>query len=198
MTLRGRLWRAAVCLTALLLVSCASQAPATQAPAPTTPNQTTGTQESAGIMSSFSTTDLEGNPVDESLLAQYDLTMVNVWTTYCGYCLKEMPDLGELAAEYEPKGVRILGLVTDVFNSDGSISESQMEAARQIVAQTKADYPHIIPSQELYGILASVSAVPTTFFVDSQGRQVGSAYAGAQDKDGWIDAIERTLLEVKE
>ena len=92
MTLRGRLWRAAVCLTALLLVSCASQAPATQAPAPTTPNQTTGTQESAGIMSSFSTTDLEGNPVDESLLAQYDLTMVNVWTTYCGYCLKEMPD----------------------------------------------------------------------------------------------------------
>ena len=198
MTLRGRLWRAAVCLTALLLVSCASQAPATQAPAPTTPNQTTGTQESAGIMSSFSTTDLEGNPVDESLLAQYDLTMVNVWTTYCGYCLKEMPDLGELAAEYEPKGVRILGLVTDVFNSDGSISESQMEAARQIVAQTKADYPHIIPSQELYGILASVSAVPTTFFVDSQGHQVGSAYAGAQDKDGWIDAIERTLLEVKE
>ena len=40
--------------------------------------------------------------------------------------------------------------------------------------------------------------MPTTFFVDSQGRQVGSAYAGAQDKDGWIDAIERTLLEVKE
>lgn len=198
MTPRKRLWRAVVCLAALALTACAAQAPTTAATDPTTPAQTAGTQENAGIMSSFSTTDLEGNPIDESLLEQYDLTMVNVWTTNCGYCLKEMPDLGELAAEYESKGVRILGMVADVFNSDGSISESQMETARQIVTQTKADYPHIIPSQELYGILASVSAVPTTFFVDSQGRQVGSAYAGAQDKNGWIDIIERTLLEVKE
>ncbi len=199
MTQLKRLWRAAVCLAAALaLTACAAQAPTTEAAERTTPAPAAGTQEDAGIMSSFSTTDLEGNPVDASLLEQYKLTMVNVWTTNCGYCLKEMPDLGELAAEYEPKGVRILGLVADVFNSDGSISESQLETAQQIVAQTKADYPHILPSQELYGILASVSAVPTTFFVDSQGRQVGSAYAGAQDKNGWIDIIERTLLEVEE
>ncbi len=198
MTLRNGLRWVPICLAALTLSACTSQTPKTQTPQSTAASsQTAAPEQNAGVMSSFSTTDLDGNPVDQSLLAKYDLTMVNVWTTNCGYCLKEMPDLGELAAEYEPKGVRILGMVADVLNSDGSISESQMETARQIVDQTKADYPHIIPSRDLYGILASVSAVPTTFFVDSQGRQVGSAYAGAQDKNGWIDAIERALLEVK-
>ena len=197
MTLRGRLWRAAVCLTALLLVSCASQAPATQAPAPTTPNQTTGTQESAGIMSSFSTTDLEGNPVDESLLAQYDLTMVNVWTTYCGYCLKEMPDLGELADEYADKGVQIIGLVSDALDSDGAISDSQVGTAKEIVSQTDACYPHLLPSEDLYGVLSQIYAVPTTFFVDSEGAQVGEAIVTAQSKEDWITTIDSMLAEVQ-
>ena len=123
--------------------------------------------------------------------------MVNVWTTTCGYCIQEMPALGELAAEYEPKGVRIIGFVGDVINADGSLSDSQMETARAIVESTGADYPHMIPSPDLYGILNQITSVPTTFFVDSEGKQVGYAYTGAQDKNVWIDYIEKMLVEVR-
>ena len=151
--------------------------------------------EQGGLMSSFSTTDLNGEALDQSMLEDYGLTMVNVWATYCGPCLREMPDLGELAAEYADKGVQIVGLVSDVLNSDGSVSQEQVDTALDIVAETGADYPHLIPSGDLLGIVAQIYAVPTTFFVDSQGNQVGSAYVSAYEKDQWVEIIDGMMEE---
>lgn len=66
--------------------------------------------------------------------------------------------------------------------------------ARDIVSETGADYLHIVPGEGLYGLLSQVSGVPTTLFVDSQGKQVGTAYVGANDLDGW-KTIADELLE---
>lgn len=153
-------------------------------------------QATGGIMSSFSATDLEATTVDQSIFEGYNLTMVNVWATYCGPCLSEMPDLGELSEQYAEKGVRIVGLVTDVFNSNGTVSDSQLDTAREIVSTTGANYLHIIPSQDLYGLVSQITAVPTTFFVDSTGKQVGSTYLGARSKADWETIIAQTLEEV--
>ena len=150
-----------------------------------------------GVLSAFSTTDLEGNTLDQSILADYDLTMVNVWATFCGPCINEMPDLGELAAEYADKGVQIIGLVSDTMDSDGTISDSQVETAKDIVAETGADYRHLLPSDDLLGILSQIYAVPTTFFVDSEGVQVGDAIVTAQSKEKWIVTIDGMLAEVQ-
>lgn len=169
----------------------------------TTPSEDTqagekDAQEAAGILSSFACTDLEGNQVDQSILEEYDITMVNVWATFCGPCLREMPDLGELASEYEEKGVRIVGLLSDVLDSEGNISEEQVETAREIVESTGAGYLHLLPSQDLYGLLSQIYAVPTTFFVDKEGRQVGKTYVKSMTKENWIQVIEDTLKEVSQ
>ena len=150
-----------------------------------------------GVLSAFSTTDLEGNTLDQSILADYDLTMVNVWATFCGPCINDMPDLGQLAAEYADKGVQIIGLVSDTMDSDGTISDSQVETAKEIVAETGADYRHLLPSDDLLGILSQIYAVPTTFFVDSEGVQVGDAIVTAQSKEKWIETIDGMLAEVQ-
>ena len=123
--------------------------------------------------------------------------MVNVWATFCGPCINEMPDLGELAAEYADKGVQIIGLVSDTMDSDGTISDSQVETAKEIVAETRADYRHLLPSDDLLGILSQIYAVPTTFFVDSEGVQVGDAIVTAQSKEKWIETIDGMLAEVQ-
>lgn len=170
----------------------------------TTPSEDTQTgekdaqEEAAGILSSFACTDLEGNQVDQSILEEYDITMVNVWATFCGPCLREMPDLGELAAEYEEKGVRIVGLLSDVLDSEGNISDEQVETAKEIVESTGADYLHLLPSQDLYGLLSQIYAVPTTFFVDKEGRQVGKTYVKSMTKENWIQVIEDTLKEASQ
>ena len=196
-------WSLALCLAlALVLPACAggdsSQNSSAQSPsdASDTSQSDSGAQEAAGLLSSFSTTDLEGNAVDQSILEDYDLTMVNVWATYCTPCLQEMPDLGELASEYEDKGVQILGLVSDVLNSDGTISDSQVETAQEIVEETGASYQHLLPSADLLGLLSQIYGVPTTFFVDSAGNQVGYAYVTAMEREQFVEIIDAALAEV--
>ncbi len=187
-----------IALLALLLSACSEKSP--EAPveeAPAAPTEAQAPEEApAGILSSFSATDLSGAPVDESILQDYPLTMVNVWATFCGPCINEMPDLGELAAEYQDKGIRIVGMVSDVMNADGSLSESQLSTAQEIVTQTGADYPHILPSEDLYYLLSQISSVPTTFFVDQNGNQVGSAYVGSNSKEAWSAIMDEMLQEL--
>lgn len=189
---------ALACSLALLLTACGGGGQGSDGSQSTTAGQSVSasTEELPGLLSSFTATDLEGNGVDQSMLEGYDLTMVNVWATFCGPCIKEMPDLGELAAEYREKGVQIVGLVSDTLNSDGTLSDSQVELARDIVDQTGADYPHLLPSPDLFGILSQISAVPTTFFVDSEGNQVGAAFSRSLDRESWVRVLDEHLAEV--
>ena len=58
---------------------------------------------------------------------------------------------------------------------------------------------HIIPSSDLRtGFLKNVQSVPTTFFVDSNGKQIGDPYLGAKDQDAWTKIIEEMLRTVQE
>lgn len=173
----------------LLLTACGTAAPeATDSP--------DGENSApAGILSSFSTTDIEGNAVDESLFSDYKLTMVNVWATYCGPCISEMPDLGTLAEEYADKGFQIVGLVSDVLDSDGNLDSAQIDKAKEIVASTGANYTHIVPGEGTYGLLSQIYAVPTTLFVDSEGRQVGPAYLSAKSLEAWKEIVDPMLEE---
>ena len=177
---------AALCL---LLTACGQAAPETSPDA----SEASDAAQTAGILSSFSTTDLDGNSIDQSVFADHKLTMVNVWATFCGPCISEMPELGELASEYADKGMQIVGLVSDVMDSDGNLNEEQLTLARDIVAETGANYTHIVPGEGLYGLLYQVSGVPTTLFVDSEGKQVGTAYVGAKDLDGWKEIADELL-----
>ena len=129
-----------------------------------------------GILSSFTTTDIDGNTVDESIFSDYKLTMVNIWGTFCGPCINEMPELGELNAEYHDKGVQVVGIVIDVLNADGSVSASQVDLAQEIVSETEADYLHLLPSEgSINDKLRQVTAVPETFFCGFR-RQSGGRF----------------------
>lgn len=148
----------------------------------------------AGLLSSFTAVDLYGEAVDQSIFLGYDLTMVNVWATYCGPCLREMPDLGELARDYAEQGVQVVGIVVDATDRYGNASESQVEYAKGIVESLGAQYPHILPSQGLNeAFLGGVYSVPTTIFVDKDGAAVGEVYVGARSKDKWAAIIEELL-----
>ena len=160
-------------------------------------DQSSAQSAPAGILSDFSAQDLEGNDFDQTMLQDHTLTMVNVWATFCTPCINEMPDLGTLAQEYQDQGVQIVGLVSDVLTMDGSLDQDQMELAREIVASTSADYTHLVPSEDLYFLLGQISSVPTTFFVDENGAQVGGTYVGSKDKEQWQEIIDQLLTEVE-
>ena len=148
------------------------------------------------VFEDFTAQDLDGNPVDESIFADCDVTMINLWGTFCGPCLQEMPDLGEIADEYADKGFQIVGICTDAVNLDGEILEDVAETAKADAQETGADYLHIVPVGEIFtDLLPRVTGVPTTIFVDSKGQQIGLADIGAKDKDAWIQVIEEKLAQ---
>ncbi|BDF05720.1 TlpA family protein disulfide reductase [[Clostridium] hylemonae] len=155
-------------------------------------SDTSSSSASKKIFGTFESETLEGEAVSDEIFSKADLTMVNIWGTFCGPCIREMPDLGELSREYADKGVQIVGLVSDV-------GKAKDEKAEEIVSTTKADYTHIIASQDLMtGILGSVNVVPTTIFVDKEGNQVGDVYSGARDKDEWAGIIDELLNGVQQ
>ena len=180
----------ALILAALLLTGCAQKETGQET------GQDAG-EEKGGVLSSFTATDLEDNEVGQEILADYDLTLVNVWATFCGPCLREMPSLGELAAEYQPQGVNIIGIVSDTLTSEGELDEDQVDLARDLVEETKAEYTHLLPSQDLFGLLGQIYAVPTTFFVDSEGNQVGDTYMQSMSKEELSELIESHLAQVQ-
>lgn len=190
---------AAALVLALSLTACGG---GSAAPTPTISpsaevDTSESTQPSAGVLSSFTATDLEGNTVDQSILEGHKLTMVNVWGTFCQPCKEEMPDLAALHTEYADKGVQIVGIVSDVLTQDGSLDEALVEDARTIASGSGVTYTNLLPTPDLYGILGQIYALPSTFFVDETGNQVGTLYMGAKDKDGWAAVIDEMLEEVE-
>lgn len=157
-----------------------------------TTQDTAENQEPVKLFGVFDSQTLDGEEVTEEIFAEADLTMVNIWGTFCNPCIMEMPDLGELSREYADKGFQIVGLVSDVM-------EPGDETAMEIVKETKADYRHLIASEDLINnVLRYVSSVPTTVFVDREGNVVGEVYSGMRDKETWELIITQCLVEVQE
>ncbi len=179
----------------LILSACGVQAPnPDNSVAPPEP-----TAQAEPALSSFSTVDIEGNEQDEKIFADYDLTMINIWATFCSPCLNELPDLGALASEYADKRVRIVGIVIDIQqNADGSFDQDMINTARELVSQTGADYLHLLPSADLVAAkLGMVNAVPETIFVDSEGKLVGKSYIGSKSKEKWAAIIDELLAQTQ-
>ena len=189
-------------LPSALLLACTLSAcgggttAASPSPSPSAAAEDTA-QEQSGVLNVFTATDLNDQAVDQSILADYDLTMINVWGTFCPPCKEEMPALAELHTEYADQGFQIVGIVSDVLNQDGTLNPEQVEEARTIAEGSGVTYTNLLPSESLYPILGQIYALPSTFFVDSEGNQVGKFYMGAKTKDQWAAVIEETLEEVQ-
>lgn len=161
-------------------------------------NKTAPADDSTDSVSiTFSSTDIDGNNADESVFTDKKLTMVNIWATYCGPCIKEMPDLGELNDEYADEGFQIIGIPVDVIGRNGEINSAAVDTVKEIVGETGADYLHILPSDTIEkAFLNSVIYVPTTIFVDENGNQVGESYVGSKSKSDWIKVIDLMFEKV--
>ena len=138
----------------------------------------------------FETTDLDGNAVTaEELFSQHKLTMINLWGTYCGPCIGEMPDLEILSQRLAEKDCAIVGVVVDVAGLDDT---ARLETAREIIADTGVTYMNLFP---WYTLMEAFPAqfIPTSYFVNSEGQIVGEAAIGARGADDYEALIDELL-----
>ena len=194
-------------LALLLLTGCGAKAPAAEAPtaeepAEEIPVEETLTEEPSAEESAeapreyfgdFSGKTITGEALDQAFFANADLTIINLWATFCEPCKMEMPFLGAIDKEME--NVQVLGVVTDVVNQNGELDESQAELALELLDAYGCDYPNLVYDQSLLHItrFAYLSGVPTTYFVDKEGNVAGVGILGALDEDSWRQIIAERL-----
>lgn len=165
----------------LVLSGCSSQEPISN-------EQQSGAHTLSAMqeMPEFTLKDLNGNEISNEVFADYNLTMINIWGTFCGPCINEMPDIEALYEEMQGNNVNIIGVVSDGMGNEGE--------ARRITEQQGARYTNLIPDQNFIDAFVSrTDVVPVTIFVNSKGERVGEVIAGSRSQQDYREIIETTL-----
>ncbi len=155
-------------------------------------------KEAITNLGSFTITDIEGSTFTESLFAENELTMVNLFATWCSPCVREIPELEALRHNLADRGFGIVGVVLDGVDELGNPDPKAVDKAKELAQKTGATYPFLVPdSTMMNGRLMGITAVPETFFVDREGNIVGDVYPGAHSLADWTSIVEREFSNLK-
>ena len=96
----------------------------------------------------ISLSDLKGKPV-----------LLNFWATWCPPCRAEMPYLQQIYEEWSGKGLVVLAI---------NIGDSHSEAKR-FLQTNSLSLPVLLDTKKNVARKYNITAIPTTFFIDSDG-----------------------------
>jgi thiol-disulfide isomerase/thioredoxin len=128
----------------------------------------------------------------QKLLQQYKgkPLLVTFWATWCEPCRDEYPMLNELARQYAPQGLKVVGVSLD---QDGDLI-----LMRRFLARYKPIFPNYRKKKgEEDAFVQAVlpgwnGSLPASVFYGKDGQQVGH-FVGARDHDTYETAIKSLL-----
>ena len=90
------------------------------------------------------------------------VVVLNFWASWCPPCRFEMPDFEAAWKEYRDQGVVFVGV---------AVSDSE-EDARSFAEETGVTYPIGLDGEGVTSVAYEVTSLPTTVFIDREGRIV--------------------------
>lgn len=149
------------------LIGCATSSSPNEV-AVTTTNTNTETMMNATTVSrgtsignlvpDFRLTQTDGAQVSPDTLRGRPVVVV-FWTAWCPFCKEEAPRINELAAQYEAKGVRVLGI--NIQDSEARTAGGVREFGIKYAVARDAD-ASVAKSYKVQG-------TPTVMFLDKEG-----------------------------
>jgi peroxiredoxin len=126
-----------------------------------------------------------GQPVSLADL-KGQVVMINFWASWCGPCRQEFPALDEMYRKYRPMGFEMVAINV----------ESEKADAERFLGATPVTFPILFDPDNKVSGSYGVSAMPTTFLVDRQGRLRWQhrAYKPG-DEAAYIEQIRAMLRE---
>ena len=142
-----------------------------------------------GTLKNFTAYTLDGGEFKPEDFGDYSVTVINFWGTFCGPCISEMPDLAEFYNNL-PDDVNFITYCTDAKVNGDSAQSIIDNAGLKAKVITKAD-------GDFNGVLDQIIYIPTTIFVDKNGKIVGTEIIGRVEnvKDEYVKHINEALSE---
>ena len=152
---------------------------------------------------SFSLQDMEGKTVSlRDGRYENKVVLVNVWGTWCGGCMVEIPHLIAMQEKYGGRGLEIVGIA---FERDDSVDG--WEKVRSLVHEKKINYTILKGGLEkrtnveaVLGGLKEFKGYPTTIFIDRAGKskhiQVGFVCSTPQQEAWQVRRLEKRIEEL--
>jgi peroxiredoxin len=116
-------------------------------------------------------------------LSKGKVILLNFWATWCGPCVKEIPDLIKIKNELNDKNFELIGV-----SIDRSISPV-IEFAKNVGINYILIHD---PEAKLLDAFGGSVGIPITFLIDQDGKIV-SKYLGARTKEVFMKDIEKIL-----
>jgi peroxiredoxin len=135
--------------------------------------------------SDFGLPDLSGKSVKLSSF-RGKTVLLNFWASWCPPCRSEMPDLQKLSERLKKSKFILLAVNL----------ERDPKAVRSFMNDNHYTFPVLMDAEGKAAQLYAVTAIPTTFLIDKQGRVV-QRWIGAVN---WLDepvlkGIKKTINE---
>lgn len=142
----------------------------------------------SATLSKFTAETLNGEIFNQDNIKNYKMTVVNVWSTTCGYCIEELPALQKLSAML-PSDVQLITICID--------GSEQRETAKQIITEQGFTGTVLIDGKDLNKVLIpSIQGTPTTLFFNKEGKQVGEPKIGAYSSKDMDEVANEYLKEI--
>jgi peroxiredoxin len=108
---------------------------------------------------SFDLPDVAGGKVSLSAL-KGKVVVLDFWATWCGPCLKELPEYVEFWRKNQGRGVEVIGVV---FES------GEPQEIQDFVRENRIPYRQLLGDDKLQEAFQGNQGFPTTFVIDGQG-----------------------------
>lgn len=140
-------------------------------------------------LTGFNTKSLTGESVSSDYFKDYELTMINLWTTTCSPCIAEMPGIAKLY-DTRPEGSNIISICVDTVNEKQEVDKKAVKFATKVMSDSGAKFMTLIPDKVLQEALTNRTNIfPTTIFVDKNGKVVGEPHLGGTSEEEYRKAI---------
>ncbi|HWA81576.1 MAG TPA: TlpA disulfide reductase family protein [Acetobacteraceae bacterium] len=113
--------------------------------------------------------------------------VLNIWATWCGPCVAEMPSLDRLAADIAPFGIAVLPISIDAMG---------LPAVKSFYATNRIEHlPMLLDPDGDVAHAFKLDGIPTSFIVDRSGRITGRVEGSVQWDTKQAIAMLRNLVE---